>query len=110
MKGKMRSRTVLLGGLALSLGWPAVGIAQTGSADITVVLSGIVENVEPCNSVRGSIGRVIKKNVVEALTTVDAETGEVGPLLAESWERVEPNKWRLTLRDDVTFHDGTSMD
>ncbi len=28
------------------------------------------------------------------------------PMLATEWEFIEPNTWRFTLRDDVTFHDG----
>ncbi|MBA2497868.1 MAG: ABC transporter substrate-binding protein [Acidimicrobiia bacterium] len=32
---------------------------------------------------------------------------EIEPVLAESFELVEPNTWRFTLRQDVTFHDGT---
>jgi len=31
---------------------------------------------------------------------------QVIPMLATSWEFVEPNTWRFTLRKDVTFHDG----
>ncbi len=34
---------------------------------------------------------------------------QVEPLLAESWEFVEPNTWRFTLRQGVTFHDGTPL-
>ena len=31
---------------------------------------------------------------------------QVIPMLATEWEFVEPNTWRFTLREDVTFHDG----
>lgn len=31
---------------------------------------------------------------------------QVEPLLATSWEFVEPNTWRFKLRQNVTFHDG----
>lgn len=36
--------------------------------------------------------------------------GGVAPDLAGSWERPEPLVHRLTLRDGVTFHDGTELD
>jgi peptide/nickel transport system substrate-binding protein len=32
---------------------------------------------------------------------------QVEPLLATSWEFVEPDTWRFHLREGVTFHDGT---
>lgn len=32
---------------------------------------------------------------------------QIEPLLATEWEFVEPNTWRISLRDDVSFHDGT---
>lgn len=32
---------------------------------------------------------------------------DIEPRLAESWEFVEPNTWRFTLRQGVLFHDGT---
>lgn len=37
------------------------------------------------------------------------EDYQIEPLLAESWEFVEPNTWRIVLREGVTFHDGTSF-
>jgi hypothetical protein len=36
--------------------------------------------------------------------------GELEPMLATKWEQVEPETWEFTLRDDVTFQDGTPMD
>ncbi|HYH11370.1 MAG TPA: ABC transporter substrate-binding protein [Thermomicrobiales bacterium] len=32
------------------------------------------------------------------------------PVLAESWEQIEPTRWRFTLRQGVTFHNGESFD
>jgi len=32
------------------------------------------------------------------------------PSLATAWERVSPGVWRFTLRQNVTFHDGTPFD
>jgi peptide/nickel transport system substrate-binding protein len=32
------------------------------------------------------------------------------PWLATSWEPVEPNRWRISLRDDVTFSNGEPFD
>nr|MBA2452962.1 hypothetical protein [Chloroflexia bacterium] len=36
----------------------------------------------------------------------NADTNQVEPWLAESWENIEPTVWELNLREDVTFHNG----
>ncbi len=50
------------------------------------------------------------RNVIENLTRIDPETNEVLPMLATSWEQVEPSVWHFTLREGVSFHDGTPLD
>lgn len=49
------------------------------------------------------------RNVVETLFFTDPDTGGYVPVLATAWERVDANTVRLTLREGVTFHDGTEM-
>ncbi|KUF09130.1 hypothetical protein AVJ23_18805 [Pseudoponticoccus marisrubri] len=49
------------------------------------------------------------RNVLETLIATDPETGEYIPVLATAWERVDDRTVRLTLREGVTFHDGTEM-
>ncbi|MDG4663807.1 ABC transporter substrate-binding protein [Mycobacterium sp. 236(2023)] len=53
----------------------------------------------------------MNRQVVDSLTDQDAETMELGPWLAESWE-VDPNNTRFTfkLRQGVTFSDGAPFD
>jgi peptide/nickel transport system substrate-binding protein len=36
--------------------------------------------------------------------------GELEPMLATEWNQVEPTTWEFTLREGVTFQDGTPMD
>lgn len=49
------------------------------------------------------------RNVVETLFSTDPESGDYIPVLATAWKRVDANTLRLTLREGVTFHDGTEM-
>lgn len=49
------------------------------------------------------------RNVVETLIATDPETGDYIPVLATDWERIDDSTLRLTLREGVTFHDGTPM-
>jgi peptide/nickel transport system substrate-binding protein len=47
------------------------------------------------------------RNVIEQLLTVDLETNELMPMLATDWEQVDELTWRFTLREGVSFHDGS---
>jgi peptide/nickel transport system substrate-binding protein len=53
----------------------------------------------------------MNRQVVDSLTDQDAETLELAPWLAESWEVNPTNtEFTFTLRDGVTFSDGTAFD
>ena len=57
-----------------------------------------------------SNGIMVLQNVYETLTHYNSETGEVEGLLATGWtSNDDGTEWVFTLRDDVTFHDGSSM-
>ena len=45
--------------------------------------------------------------VYDTLFVRDAETNEIKPNLALSYEAVDPETWRIKLREGVEFHDGT---
>ncbi len=61
-------------------------------------------------SVENSNGVCVLQNVYETLTRYNDQTGEVEPFLAESWTHSEDGTmWEFTLRDDVTFHDGSKL-
>ena len=56
-----------------------------------------------------NIGRYpLNANVVEGLLAMDDEFN-LAPLLAESWENVDPTTWKFYLRHGVKFHDGTEL-
>jgi peptide/nickel transport system substrate-binding protein len=47
------------------------------------------------------------RNVIEQLVGIDPDTGEHIPMLATSWEQIDPLTWRFELRQGVEFHDGS---
>lgn len=102
-------RKMLLVGTACALASTPV-LAQD-AAGITVVLSEELDLIEPCMATRSNIGRVIMQNVNETLTELDVR-GDAGlmPRLAESWEDVGDGTWRFSLREGVTFSDGSTFD
>ena len=50
----------------------------------------------------------VRYNLYDGLTQLN-EDMEVEPNLATEWEQVDDTTWSFTLRDDVTFHDGTDF-
>jgi len=91
--------------------WLAAGPAiADASKDVTIVLPDSIDNLDPCRSARNDVGRIIKQNVTETLTQINAEDGSLQPRLATTWQQVDSNTWRLTLRSGVKFHDGSPFD
>jgi len=43
------------------------------------------------------------------LLTMPNRKGGVDPRIVTSWKNIDPQTWRLTLRSDVKFHDGSKM-
>jgi peptide/nickel transport system substrate-binding protein len=53
----------------------------------------------------------VLENVYDTLVVPDAEGAEYLPSLAEEWQTSDDElTWTFTLRDDVTFHDGSTFD
>jgi peptide/nickel transport system substrate-binding protein len=48
-------------------------------------------------------------SMAETLVVLD-DVGEVQPLLATDWTRADETTWRFTIRDGVSFHDGSPLD
>ncbi len=67
-----------------------------------------VNGLNPTSSVLSAPGQLMANAVFDTLAAVDLE-GDIVPYLAESFEPVDGNfsTWRVTLRQGVTFHDGT---
>ena len=47
-------------------------------------------------------------NIFDTFTIIGRE-GEVQPMIATEWERTDESTWTITIRDDVTFHNGEPM-
>ncbi|THE65898.1 ABC transporter substrate-binding protein [Salinadaptatus halalkaliphilus] len=53
--------------------------------------------------------QIRRLGVTEALVSVDDDANPA-PGLATGWERPDDHRWEFPLREDVTFHDGASLD
>jgi len=73
----------------------------------------IVANQEPQSMASAKAYKEVNavgiRNVIEFLTRLDNDTGEVKGQLALSWDQVSSTTMHFKLREGVNFHDGTPM-
>jgi peptide/nickel transport system substrate-binding protein len=101
-----RTFATALGALVLAAGLQPAA-AQT---DITVGLQLEPPHLDPTSAAAGAIDDVLYSNVFEGLTRFTAD-GTIVPGLAKSWEIADDGlTYTFSLREGVTFHDGTTMD
>ncbi|MDN2566805.1 ABC transporter substrate-binding protein [Aquibium sp. A9E412] len=82
------------------------------AARTDVVIGVVLEppHLDPTAGAAAAIDEVVYANVFEGLTRI-GPAGEVMPGLAESWEVSDDGTvYTFTLREGVTFHDGTAFD
>lgn len=99
--------TLLVSGCTVANSEQSGGPSGAASDTIRVVLSQEPPTLEACEANLTSTGVVMRSNVTEPLVERNPTTGDLEPLLATEWEATSDTEWTFTLRDDVTFHDGT---
>lgn len=77
------------------------------ATQLTIGLESDPRGIEPAVAYDFTANQVTTQ-ITEALLMV-AEDGSTQPLLAESWEQPDPLTYVYTLRDGVTFHDGSTL-
>jgi len=98
----------LLRSVAASVALLGVGSAADAQA-LRVASTAAVTDIDPHgpNSVlRDTI--LAARQIFDAL--VEFREGEPVGRLATQWEQVDDRTWRFTIREGVTFHDGSSLD
>jgi peptide/nickel transport system substrate-binding protein len=100
--------THFLRGAALAALLTTPALAQ--QTDLTIALQLEPPHLDPTSAAAGAIDSVLYANVFEGLTRFMSD-GSVVAGLAESWEISEDGTtYTFSLRDGVTFHDGSTMD
>jgi peptide/nickel transport system substrate-binding protein len=87
----------------------AFATAQAQENAVTIVLSEELDIVDPCESSRSNVGRVVLQNIAETMTELVPGEG-LKPRLAKSWEDQGGGTWRFNLHSGVKFSDGTDLD
>lgn len=92
-------------GLAVARRSAFAAVQDAPSGELVIGVTSDDYRVDPPE--RANVGYYpLNTNIFEALVRLTPEY-QIEPMLAESWEFVEPNTYRFTLRQGVTFHDGT---
>jgi len=80
-------------------------VVEGPKGTLTIGVPSVVETLDPALATE-----VMQENAAatpyETLTFLDGATGEVKPLLAESWDVVDPTTYVFHLRHGVKFHNG----
>jgi peptide/nickel transport system substrate-binding protein len=99
-----RFSTVAVAAVAASLG---LGLAATGVEAQTLrwATQGDIQTMDP-DSRNESLTNSLNGQIYETLTGRDKDLNIV-PMLALSWEQTGPLQWRMKLRPNVKFGDGT---
>jgi peptide/nickel transport system substrate-binding protein len=118
---QLMTRAATLGVSAAALGavaaapWKAIGAgAQDASpaaapvGDLVVAASGDIDTLDPQVSQLLLYGDMLRRTVFNCLVAYADDLSYVGDL-AESWENPDDTTYVFTLREGVTYHDGTPL-
>jgi peptide/nickel transport system substrate-binding protein len=92
----------LLAGVAL-----AVLVAPASARDITIDLAGEPSSLDP-HVQWNPDSYYVYRNVFDNLVTRN-NAGEITGQIATTWDQVSDTEMQLTIREGVTFHDGTPL-
>ena len=102
----MPLRARLFGALLASTLLAGPALAQKSADTLRVTWRDAIPNVDPYyNSLR--IGLIVAQHGWDGLVARDAETFGIKPALATAWKYTDPTTLEFTLRQGVTFHDGS---
>ena len=94
--------------LALSLLGAGVCFAAPRGENMRVGVSIDAKNFDPQNSA-DTYSFSMQKQIFEPLYTVDGETRQLTPVLAESYEQIDDKTYIFHLRKGVKFHNGEEL-
>lgn len=86
----------------------AGGGSEEGTQTVEVAIAGEPDTLDP-HATSGTLTFQVLRNVYDTLV-VPNQDGRIEPALATAWETTEDElRWTFTLRDGVTFHDGSEL-
>ncbi|MBR0653523.1 ABC transporter substrate-binding protein [Plastoroseomonas arctica] len=93
--------------IAVALLAMVLGGHEAAARTVRWAASGDPNTLDPHSQNVGTVAMVLQQ-IYDTLIT-RTETLGLAPGLALTWEQAEPNRWRLTLREGVRFHEGEAF-
>ncbi|RBW68829.1 nickel ABC transporter substrate-binding protein [Bacillus taeanensis] len=78
--------------------------SKTEEKSVTLLFSFASKTIDPHQDWMG-----VRAGIAETLVKIDGNL-EIQPWLAHGWEQKDERTWTFTIKDGVTFHDGTPVD
>ncbi len=107
----MKSFLKIMGLVAVLL-YPAATMAQD-KPEIRIAVDNLWPTMDPVIGI-STTGARVHSNIFDTLVRrnrwEDPDGNTLVPWLAESWQRLSPFVWEITLRSGATFHDGHEVD
>ena len=95
--------------MALGMMFSMSAFAEGGYKDTLIWGQGAdVTSMDPHQGIETPAVEVTDQ-IFDTLTVVDAATGELQPLIAESWEQTSDTCYRFKIRQGIKFHDGSEL-
>lgn len=88
----------------------SAGGGSSSDDTLRVVLQQEPPTLEACDANLTSTGVVDRSTITEPLIERNPTSGELEPLLSTEWEQTGDAEWTFTMREGVTFQDGTPFD
>lgn len=96
--------SLLLGACSL----PGAGSSEGDEQVLRIGMASDAQSLDPPNFVLA--GDFARTGVMYETLLRLTNDGDFVPALATEWEQLSPTEWEFTLREGVTFHDGTELD
>lgn len=120
MTGRLNRRELMTRAAAAGIGtsalaaaatspWFAQGVSAQASGELVVAAGGDIDTLDPHISQLLVFSDMVRRTVFNGLVQYAPDMSYVGDL-AESWENPDDTTYVFTLREGVTYHDGTPLD
>jgi peptide/nickel transport system substrate-binding protein len=93
------------GGTATGTAAPQAGVQKGGT--LVVAIRESVLSLDPANH-RSRVTETVVRAMFDGLVT-RTPGGKIVPEIAERWTQTAPAAWDFTIRDGITFHDGSKL-